>query len=250
MKKTLLQVVQYVGTKINSDEISSIDETIEAQDITTLCLEVLQDILNRPSGAWEFLRDRPMTLETGTTTLSLAIPENVRKIQNVRYRIIEAGEQTGWRTLKYIYPDEYLCRLQSNKPTDPDTTTVLVNGIEVYPRTNRPPRYWTSFNESEIFLDSYDSEQNPTGLNPADSAIIATIYMDFSGSTVGTWVAPIPELLFDVWMHEAAAEASVAFRQADDQRAERIARRSYVQALKNEPVTHRDEGSREVNYGR
>ena len=248
-KKTLLQIVQKVAQKINADEVTGFDEdSVEILDIRDMCLEVLEDLSIRND--WEFLKDQLMPLEAGTNEIELSIPANVKKVQTVRYRFTDAGVQSGFRTLHYQCPDEFLQRLQNNRPTEPDTATVVINGIELYPRTNRQPRYWTSFNEETIVLDSYDAAENPTGVDATDSTILATINLDFTGSDQEDWVAPIPEQLFTLWEQECVAEGFVQFRQAENPRAERRSRRSYIQQIRKEPVTNKDEGSKEVNYGR
>lgn len=248
-KRTLLQIVKKMAQKTGSDEVTTLSEdSIEIQDMVDCALEVLEDIIYRND--WEFLKDQLAQLEAGSNAIELSIPDNVRKIQTLRYRYEDAGVQNCFRTLRYMYPDEFMKRLQNNKPTDADTTTVTINGVELYPKTNRHPRYWTSFDEQNVVLDSYDSTQNPTGVDATDSAIIATLYLDFTGSDADSWVAPIPESLFTLWEQEAVAEAFVQFRQTENSRAERRSRRTYVQQIKKEPVTHKDEGSDEVNYGR
>lgn len=248
-KLTLLQMVQHVADKISSDEVTTlVDASIEIDEIRALCLEVLEDISIRND--WEFMRDKLMGLEAGTNVIELKIPDTVKKVQTVRYRFVDAGVQSGFRTLYYQHPDEFLTRLQNNRPTEPDTATVVINGIELYPRTNRQPRYWTSFDELNIVLDSYDAAENPNGVEATDSTILATINLDFTGSDSESWVAPIPEQLFTLWKQEAVAEAFVQLRQSENPRAERRSRRTYVQQIKKEPVTNKDEGSKEVNYGR
>lgn len=248
-KKTLLQIVQKVAQKINADEVTSFSEdSVEILDIRDMCLEVLEDLSIRND--WEFLKDQLMQLEAGTNVIELSIPDNVKRIQTVRYRYEDAGVQSGFRTLKYMCPDEFIQRLQNNRPNEPDTDTVSINNVQLYPRTNRQPRYWTSFNEETIIIDSYDAAQNPTGVEATDSTILATINLDFTGSDQEDWVAPIPEQLFTLWEQECVAEGFVQFRQAENPRAERRSRRSYIQQIRKEPVTNKDEGSKEVNYGR
>ena len=248
-KKTLLQIVQKVAQKINSDEVTSLTEgSVEILDIAEMCREVLEDLSIRND--WEFLKDQLMPLEAGTNAIELTIPDNVKKVQTLRYRYTEGGVQKGFRTLTYLHPDDFLHRLQNNRPSEPNTDTITINGIELYPRTNRQPRYWTSFNEQTVVVDSYDAAENPTGVEATDSTILATINLDFTGSDVDGWIAPIPEQLFTLWEQECVAEGFVQFRQAENPRAERRSRRSYIQQIRKEPVTNKDEGTKEVNYGR
>lgn len=251
-KKTLLEMVSNVADAINSDEVTSLDlAPIETEDIVTIVLAVLEDIILRND--WEFLKDKPMQMLAGTNVIELTIPTTVSKVQTFRYRRLDGGVQTGWSTLKYMYPDEFLKRLQQGDPTLTVHDTVTINSVELYPRNDIAPRFWTSFDEKTIVVDSYDKAQNASGIVLTDSAILATNYLDFTGSTGltrETWVAPIPESLFTYWEQEAVAEAFVTLRQAENGRAERRSRRSYIQQIKKEPVTNKDEGNQEVNYGR
>ena len=204
-----------------------------------MCLEVLEDLSIRND--WEFLKDKLMQLEAGSNFIELSIPANVKRIQTVRYRFEDAGVQSGFRTIKYMCPDEFMTRLMNNRPTEPDTATVVINGVEFYPRTNRQPRYWTSFDEENVVFDSYDLAVNNAGIEATDSAILATINLDFTGSDQEDWVAPIPEQLFTLWEQECVAEGFVQFRQAENPRAERRSRRSYADIDKNPSLTRTKE---------
>jgi hypothetical protein len=248
--KTLLQVVTEVAENVNSDEVTSLTNTsIEVDDIRKICLRTLEDIALR--NEWEFLKDRPLQLLAGTNVIELAIPTTVQRVQTVKYRHVVAGVQSGFTTLQYMHPDDFLHRLQNNNPAEAQYDTVtLTGGAELYPANNKHPRFWTSFDEKNIVFDSYDSAENASGVEAGDSAILATIYLDFTGSNVETWVAPIPESMFQLWVQEASADASVKLRQTEDPREERKARRSYVQQIRKEPVTNKDSGSKEVDYGR
>lgn len=247
-KYTLLQMVQKVGRAINSDEIDALGETIEADDIQNILMDTLRDIMIRRD--WEFLKDKPATLLAGANAISLSIPTTVRHVQNVRYRTEQDGVVSRYTTLKYMRPDDFICMLQRNSAADPAVTTITVNGVELFAQTNRPPRYWTTFDETNIYMDSYDSSIDPTGLDHTKSVILATLYLDYTGSDAATWVAPIPEVLFQQWLQEAIADASVTLRQIENPRAERKARRLFVSNGRDEPVTHRDASQEIVNYGR
>jgi len=248
--KTLLQVVTEVAENVNSDEVTSLSNaSIEVDDIRKICLRTLEDISLR--NEWEFLKDRPMQLTAGTNVVELALPSTIQAVQTVKYRHVMGGVQSGFTTLIYMQPADFLSRLQNNNPTESQYDTVtLSSGVELYPSNNRHPRYWTSFDEKNIVFDSYDSAENATGIEAGDSAILATIYLDFTGSELETWVAPIPESMFPLWIQEASADASVKLRQTEDPREERKSRRSYIQQIRKEPVTNKDSGSKEVNYGR
>lgn len=248
-KYTMLQMVQRVGRAINADEISELHETVEADDIQNILMDMLDDMLTRQD--WEFLKDRPYQLEAGSDALSLTIPTNVSRVQKLRYRAdAEPGAIERYSTLSYMPARDFIDMMQKNNPAESDSVSVTVNGVPLVGKSNRPPRWWTTFDESTVYVDSYESSVDPTGIDATKSAALVTIYADVSGYDDPTWVAPIPEKLFTLWYQEAVAEASVKLRQFEDPRAERRARRMFVSNSRDEPITKRDEGSQSVNYGR
>lgn len=248
-KYNLLQMVQRVARAINSDEISELHETVEADDIQNIVIDCLDEMLGRQD--WEFLKDRPYQLAAGTNELSLVVPEDVSRIQKIRYRAdSEPGDAVQYRTVSYMPATEFLDLMQKQNPAEPDSVSVLVNGVQLVGKNNRPPRYWTSFDENTIYFDSYEVTLDPTGVDGTKTAVLATVYPDLTHGDDPAWVAPIPEKLFAQWYQESVAEASVQLRQFENARAERRSRRLFISNSRDEPVTRRDEGSTGVNYGR
>ena len=243
-KRTLLQMVQKVAEKISSDEISSLGETVEAERIETILNDMLEDLVTRQD--WEFLKDNLGTLSDGSTAISLVVPDDVSKLQTVRYRRVN---DTKPYTLHYLHPEDYLHRMQQLPTTEPNSVTVTVNGIDLVAKTDRDPRYWTIL-QDEVYVDAYDVSRDTTGVVGAQSVILYTKYFDFTGNDQPTWTAPLPEKLFQLWLQESVAEAAVKLRQVEDPREERKARRQYISQSRDEPVYKRDEGSGVVNYGR
>lgn len=243
-KKNLLQMVQDVGAAISSDEITALGETVEAEDIQTIVLAQLEDLVTRQD--WEFLKDKLSVLNDGTHSISLNIPDAVSNLQTVRYKCID----NSYRTLTYLDPLDYLHRMQQLKTTEPNSDTVVVNGVTLVAKTNQDPRFWTILNDDEVFVDAYDSSRDATGVVGSQSVILMTGYLDYTGNDQPTWIAPIPEKLFTLWLQECIAEAFVKLRQVEDPREERKARRQYVSQSRDEATFKRDEGSQRVNYGR
>ena len=242
-KKNLLEMVQFVAKKIGSDEISALGETIEADDIQEIVLETLEDLVTRTD--WEFLKDNLDVLLDGSTNISLNIPTTAEKIQTVRYKTANGDT----KTLHYLHPDDYIHRMQQTKSGTANTVDVVVNGVTLVAHNNADPRFWTILDET-VFVDSYDVTFDAGGVVGSNSIILVTQYFDFTGSTSPTWIAPMPEKMFSLWKSEAVADAAAALTGIGDERAERKARRQYVQQQRREPVYVRDEGNFGVNYGR
>ena len=243
-KRTLLEMVQEVSDAIDGDEISALNETVEADQLEKLVLNTLEDLVTRQD--WEFLKDKLLQLDNGTTVISLNIPSTISKIQTVQY---VSTSNSKPKTLRYIDPLRYMDIMQQVTSGDPGTVDVIVNGVTLVARTNSDPRWWTIL-EDAVFVDGFDISRDTSGVVGTQSVTLATKYFDFSGSVSGSWVAPLPEKMFGLWLQESIAEASVKLRQVEDPREERKARRQFVSQSRDEPVFRRDEGFGGVNYGR
>lgn len=243
-KRTLLEMIQEVSDAVDGDEISALNETVEADQLQNLIINTLEDLVTRQD--WEFLKDKLLQLESSSTVISLGIPATISKLQTVQYI---STSDSKLKTLHYIDPVRYLQIMQQATSGEAGTVDVVVNGITLVARNNKDPRWWTIL-EDVVFVDSFDVSRDTSGVVGTQSAVLATKYFDFTGNTVGTWVAPLPEKMFGLWLQESIAEASVKLRQVEDPREERKARRQFVSQSRDEPVFRRDEGFGGVNFGR
>lgn len=237
-KKTLLRLVQLIGERIGSDEIDTLDETIEATEIVSILELTFDEILDRRD--WEFLRDRTLRLKnravTDTKIYNLDIPSTVTALQCVKYR----DDFGKFPEMEYLAPCEFIERLDGRDILQ-DNVTEIANDDGVLLRiiTDQPPTFFTSFDEETVSFDAHDATRG-TGNQAVDSIILANIkpVMDFTDPTA---IFPIPERMGTLLLNEAMATAGVQLRQVSDSRAERIARRQGIKLRELEPITRRDQ---------
>lgn len=246
-KKTILQLVQTMGARIGSDEIDTLDETIESLELVGILEGVYEEVISRKP--WKFLTGRVRQLEAregGSVQYNtLAVPEDVTRIDSLKYRTNSDVE--SYTKLIQLPVEEFLAKIQSRNPTDADVATIInPDGVRLFIATNIAPTYWTSFDEENISFDAYDVTRG-TGNLVADSVIIADIvpFVDFTDPAS---VLPVPQRMETLIINEAISTASVELRQQANPKAEQIARRQHIALRENEPVTN--DASREVNYGR
>lgn len=236
-KKTLLRLVQLISNAISGDEIDVLNETDEAVEILSILETTYDEILDRK--AWEFLKDRTLRLKTRDVTdtklFNLGIPSDVTALQVVKYR----ADSGKFPTMTYVEPITFIERLDGRNPADANVTAiandddVLLNII-----TDKPPTFYTSFDEENLSFDAYDSARG-TGAIPGDSVIVANVkpVMDFTDPTA---TFPIPERMGTLLLNEAIATAAVRLRQTQDPRAERISSRQHKILRELEPITLKD----------
>lgn len=252
---TLLEMVQAVGASIAADEISQLDESVEAADIEIVVLEVLEDITNRREWSWRQNQMRTGTPPVmGTARTTLVLPTDCDSLEQVRYRQDKLGSTTQeYRDLLYMYPEQFLEMVRSRDTTNPKVVTMNLPsaGVPIYVYSDRPPTYYTQFEHGAIVCDAYDEEVDPTGLSADRSMLRVTVNID-TATAAGTpgWIPNIPTKFFPLWLQEAKAAASSQLRQMPNQRAEREARRTYIRLLALDEQVEAASVPKEVNYGR
>jgi hypothetical protein len=252
---TLLEMVKAVGASITADQISSLGESVEAEDIEMIVLEALEDITNRREWSW-----RQNQMRTGTATGSstsrttLLLPTDCDSLEQVRYRQDMTGATTQeYAELTYLYPEQFLELVRVRDTTNANVVTMNLPTVNVpiYVYKDRPPTYYTQFEHGAIVCDAYDEVVDPTGLSAGRSMMRVTINLDTSTAAGNaTWVPNIPTKFFTLWVQEAKAAASSQLRQMQNARAEREARRTYIRLLALDEQVDKASEPREVNYGR
>jgi hypothetical protein len=233
MKLSLLDMTQSILSAMDSDPVSSIDETVESIQVADLVKEAFFDLVT--------LRDWPF-LQTLTTLTGLGDVANPTKMQ-----IPDGLNKVTWlkvnkKDVQWLRPEEFQYVLD-NRPVE--AGVVNSNGIVL----NRDPIYWTSYDDKFVFFDGYDSTTTTTL-----TSNMTTVY----GTKVAQWqhidtfVPDIPEKFFPTLLAEAKSQAFVNLKQQANMREEAKAKRGRV-VMQNE-AWRNEEGetkyNRKVNYGR
>ena len=241
-KRTILKLIQELGAGLGSDEIDSLDETIEASDIMTILEQTYQEVLNRKT--WEFMKGHIRQLDADATYANvLAIPDDVIKIEKITYR-----DTTGkFADVQYLSAEEFMMIVQSRNTVNANITAINnADGVAINVRTDATPAYWTSFDEVTVTFDSFDSSVAAENL-ATDSVIISDV-MPVTDFTNPAGVLNIPERMETLVFNEALSTCNYRIRQTADPRTDRIARRQGISLRRNEIKTKSD--IKEATYGR
>ena len=248
-KRTILQLVQQLGEAIGSDEIDTLNETIEASEIATILEQTVTEVISRKR--WEFIKDRPRQLDirelSSTQLNTLLIPSDVTRVNCLRYRDTNNLNVTTFLDVIYLQPCEFLEFVQARDSSDTNITAIAnADGVLINVLTDNTPTRWTSFDEEVITFDAYDASLG-TGNLIADSVIIADIVpvIDFTDPDA---TLKVPERMETLIYNEALSTCAIRLRQTVDPKAERVARRQHISMREHEHITNKD--FKVKNYGR
>ena len=233
MKLSLLDITQNILSALDSDPVSSIDETVESVQVADLVKEAYYDLMSQRD--WPFLRELGTLagLADLTRPTTMLMPENVNKVIWIKYRKQEVA---------YMPPATFQDMIDGREAL---ANVIDANGYGL----NGNPTYWTSFNDEHVVFDSVDKTLEDT-LHEAQTNVY--LVRAPTWSHVDAFVPDLPDKFFPTLLAEAKAQAFVNLKQQSNVREEKKAQRGRV-TMQNESWRNENgevKYNSKVNYGR
>lgn len=248
MKRTLLEMVQDILSALDSDEVNSISDTIEAMQVATILKNCYLDMCsNRDwSGQKRLIsfdhsadRERPTHLKS---------PERIKELHSFRYNGTKkkTGGELAYNDVRYLDPDVFLRRCGGFNPNNPHSVVVKDwGGTDLVIINNKAPTYWTTFDDEWIVCDSWDAEVDDT-LKASKTQLHVTLLPSFELDD--EFIPLLPAESFQQLFNEAKSIAFVELKQMVNQKAEQEAVRQRTWNSRKEWQLHG--GIKTNNYGR
>lgn len=165
MQRTVLELVQAILTESGGDEVNSISDTIEANDVATLMSQIYSEMVD------EFSLPSVSTLQAlvGLGDLDrpniMQIPDEAYDIKWIKYdNRLEDTANLDYSTIHYKCPEEFVTMVNGQPSTDTANyqTITYATNIPLVVNKTKGPAYWTSFDDNYIVFDAYNSNLEST----------------------------------------------------------------------------------------
>ena len=242
MRKTLLSMVQSILSDMDSEDVNSIADTVEAQQVAS----VIQDTYFNIIAAREIPEHKQMlqltSLSNSQKPTHFRYPNNTKEIEKLFYNTATTG--STYTEVYFVEPIDFLNRVDDSATNTVQVQTVAGN-VPVFVMTDRMPKYYTSFDDDNIIMDAYDSSVEAI-LQESKTRAYGTIYPTFS--IEDTFEPDIDDTMLPYLLAEAKSTCFSLFKSGSDPKVEQAARRlkSYVQ---NDMYKTRRDNKR-PHYGR
>lgn len=226
MKRTLLQIVQNILSDMDSEDVNSISDSIEAEQIASVVRDVYYNMVSTRMIPEHQELIRLVSLSNSARPTHFQVPESVKRIDFLRYNI-STTNGTDFKQIEYIEP---LVFLTLNRDGDNVDTVYDVNGnTPILVRNNKMPDYYTSFDDLHIVMDSYDSNVDNI---LAESKTQALGHKVPAFNINDNFTPDLDEVLFPYLIAESKSTCFSLFKSGVDQKVEQAARRqkSYMQS--------------------
>lgn len=239
MRLTLLKMAQQIASSMDSDEFQDIDDSTESRQIVDMIEQAYNDIISTVDFPehWDLFELEP-SLDPDRPTL-MYVPERVAKIEWLQYDHTE--EHKTDRNWRYVYPMSRGMFLNRMNALDTDRDEVyqydyLVDSetFDIRGWNDRNPAYYTTFDNRTIVFDNYDKDTSQT--------LVGNRTMGY-GMIIPQFIRAndfIPDLeprQFTLLFNEAKSQAFAELKQVQNAKAERNARRGWVQSQRKKNVT-------------
>jgi hypothetical protein len=239
MNYTLLESIQMILSAMDSDEVSSHDDTIESTQVALLLKQVFYDIasdIGLPQQ--ESLIELTASGDNAKPTL-MTIPSGVARISSIRYdNRASADTYRDWREVCYLPFDEFVEMQNSLRDWEANvgqmTVTQNTESHEIMFRTDKHPSYYTTTNDSQIIFDSHYSDDDTT-LQKAKTMCLAWVYPSWTMSN--SFVPPLEPQQFSYFINKAKVRAFNELKQTDNREAIAEARRQKLVLQRTKKIT-------------
>lgn len=239
MKYTLLEATQLILSAMDSDEVNSINDTVESYQVALLLKSVYYDTATELGlAAHDSLFELNASGDIDQPTL-MSLPSNVTRWDWIEYDIIAAGETySNYRRLEFMNLDDFLVLQNSliGQSTDVGQMTFSSNGenFNVMFRTDKQPQWFTSFDDDTILFDSYDSSVDTT-LQKSKTRCSGAVFPTFTLND--TFTPDLHPTQFAYYINRAKVRAFAELKQAANQEAARETRNQKIVMQKHKRTT-------------
>jgi hypothetical protein len=257
-KMTLLELVQDIAAAIDSDEITSIADTVEGDQIATVVRDTYYQMIanNLIPEHRQLSRLNNIDLTTYPNSKNyLVIPDEVDKVYWIKYNKRRTSDTfDSYKDLIYCDPLDFMNLVNMNRSDDTDNLAVASpsTGVVYYVQKDKPPEYWTSFNDDFIALDSIDLAVDTTQVLGSKTQAFVSLFKEWEMND--SFVPELGENLFPFLLAEAKATCFTTLKQTANNKIEKQSR---DQKIKTQNARYRtteaqeaSTGSTGPNYGR
>lgn len=247
MAKTVLQYVQEILSDMDTDPVNSWDETVESEQVGVMLKSAYEALMSNRN--WPHQKKAIQITPSGQVSLPthMNLQEGVKELNFINYNKARLGEtRKRYEPVKYRSEDDFL-RLINTRDNDSDTVDIITDptGVELLISNNVAPSYYTSFDDSTLVFDSYDSSVDST---LQQAKVQAQAYVMGSFQLDDDHIPDIPREAETALLEETKSRAMFRLKQVQDIKSEGEARRQ--QSWLSRKAWKVNGGVKYPNYGR
>lgn len=223
MKMSLLDIVQDILSDMNSDEVNSINDTVESMQIAQIVKSTYFELMANKN--WPHLRNltRLEPSNDNQKPTHMRIPQAVKEIEWIQYNKRDANNLSlaKYEDIEYKDIDSFI-RLTNQYDTTADSVTEITDfsGVVFSVKNNEHPKYWTSFDDDYVVFNAYNGDIESTLVQNMTRTLV---YIEPTWTMQDTYQPDLPDEAFPALLAESKSTSFARIKQLPDQKAEQQA---------------------------
>lgn len=247
-KLTFLEMVQDILSDMSSDNVNSIADTTESDQVARVVKTTYFKIISNKD--WPHLKGTFELTSSGTSTkpTHFLLPESLQKITTIRYDKIALGETNSkWDGVYWMENDLFLTHVYARNSSESTVQTVgdYDDSRKLLILNDRAPTYWTSFDDEHIVMDSFNSAVDST---LQASKVMCLGYKSPNWEWEDAFVPDLPEKMFPYLLAEAKSTAFATMKQMPNAKEEQWSSR--LKSRLSQDKFRQDGQMKFASYGR
>ena len=240
MELTLLEYVQDIMSDINSDQVNSISDTQESEQVAFLVRDTYLDMVMQREWNWikEFTRFEGLSDIDNPSKMRM--PTDCTKVEWFKY-----NKKDVW----YLEPEAFIKMANGRDATALNAQVTLDETLTIL--NDRDPTYWTTFDDDFVLFDSFDSAVTTTLTTTLSQAYVVR---DGSWTHSDTAKPHLPRRLVPTLLAGAKSAAFLVLKQTPNPREERKYKRgmelAHTEANKAKALEAAEKTNAQVDFGR
>lgn len=222
MRKTLLDMVQSILSDMDSEEVNSISDSVEAEQIANVIKDTYFNIISAREIPEHQKILRLVALSDTTRPTHFEYPVGIKHLEQLQYNVATTG--FNYRDIPFVDPFTFLQRMDENGLQ----VGTVADNIPLFVANDRAPSYYTTFDDDYIIMDAYDANVE-ISLQASKTRGYGSVYPVFN--IEDDFEPDLDDVLLPMLLAEAKSTCFSLFKSGSDPKIEQAARRlkSYVQ---------------------
>jgi hypothetical protein len=224
---TLLEIVQDILNDMESDEVNSINDTVEAQQVVSIIHNTYNEIIDSRLWPTTYSIRQLTSLSALIRPTHLLMDDTIDIIDWIKYdKKKVATDKAQYELVSYKEPNEFLNLVLARDSTSSSISTILdINNTPLFIKNDCAPTYWTSFDDKYIIFDSYDSGIDTT---IQSSKTMASVSLEPPFLKTDTFIPDLPSKAFSYLTAESKSSCFEKLKQAPSAKEEQKSRRQRI----------------------
>lgn len=246
-KMNLLAMTQDILSDMDSDDVNSINDSVEALQVAQIIKTTYYNIIDGKNYAFLYELFKLTASGTDDRPTHMKLPEDIIDLKWIKYNNKKkATDKDNFELITYKLPEDFMDIVDARDSTATNIKKVTdTTGITLNILNDKCPQYFTSFDDETIVMDAYIKTLETT-LQNSKTQCHGKRSVAFTMSD--TFTPDLPVQMFTYLLNEAKSACFLTLKQMANQKAEQI---SVTQRRRmSQDAWKIAKGIRYPNYGR